>query len=346
MAAVTPALIKELRDRTSAGMSDCKNALVEADGDLEKAVEVILKKGIVKAASRAGKVAAEGEVAIAMSADGKKGVIVEVNCQTDFVARGDDFKRFVNDVVSVAQGLGAGGKGKDLGAQKYPGSDKTIDQVRQELVGRIGENIVVRRWDALEASGEGVVQAYVHMGGKLAVLLAAQAPAGKRGDADFKAFVENCAMQVAAMNPIVVHKSNVKESDVAKQREIYLAQLKEELDNANARIAELKAGGHGLDEKDLALELKAAEQKKGPPEAMWPKVVEGKISKWYNEVTLLGQDNVWDPAAGSIDKVRAELGKKLGGEVKLDGFVRFGLGDGIEKKQEDLAAEVAKTIGN
>ena len=343
MAAVTPALIKELRDRTSAGMSDCKNALIEAEGDLEKAVEVILKKGIVKAASRAGKVAAEGEVATWVSPDAKKGVIVEVNCQTDFVARGDDFKKFVSDVVSVASQLP---KGKDLGAEKYPGSDKTIDQIRQELVGRIGENIVVRRWDALEATGDaGVVQSYVHMGGKLAVLLAAQAPsADKKTDPDFKAFVENCAMQVAAMSPIVVHKGQVKEADIAKQKEIYTAQLQEELDNANARIAELKAGGHGLDEKDLALELKAAEQKKGPPQAMWPKVVEGKISKWYNEVTLLGQDNVWDPGAGSIDKVRTELGKKLGGEVKIDGFLRFGLGEGIEKKQEDLAAEVAKTI--
>ncbi len=345
MAAVTPALIKELRDRTSAGMSDCKNALVEAEGDLEKAVEVILKKGIVKAASRAGKVAAEGEVATWVSADGKKGVIVEVNCQTDFVARGDDFKKFVNDVVSVAQTLA---KGKDLGAEKYPGSDKTIDEVRQELVGRIGENIVVRRWDSLEATGDaGVVQAYVHMGGKLAVLLAAQAPsADKKSDGDFKAFVENCAMQVAAMSPIVVDKSQVDAAAIAKQKDIYFAQLKEELDNATARIAELKAGGHDLNEKDLAAELKAAEQKKGPPEAMWPKVVEGKISKWYTEVTLLGQDNVWEPGAGSIDKVRGELSKKLGGDVKLDTFLRFGLGEGIEKKTEDLAAEVAKTIGN
>src|SRR5262245_19415652 len=182
MAAVTPALIKELRDRTSAGMSDCKNALVEAEGDLEKAVEVILKKGIVKAAARAGKVATEGEVATWVSPDGTQGVIVEVNCQTDFVARGDDFKKFVNDVVSVAQKLG---KGKDLGAAQYPGSDKAIDQVRQELVGRIGENIVVRRWDRIEAkAGAGVVQSYVHMGGKLAVLLAAEAPsADKKGDA-------------------------------------------------------------------------------------------------------------------------------------------------------------------
>jgi elongation factor Ts len=311
MAAVTPALIKELRERTSAGMSDCKNALVEAEGDLDKAVEVILKKGIVKAASRAGKVATEGEVATWVSADAKKGVIVEVNCQTDFVARGDDFKKFVNDVVSVAQKLPSG---TDLGAQPYPGSDKTIDAIRQELVGRIGENIVVRRWAVVETKGDhGVVQSYVHMGGKLAVLLAAQAPtADVKTNTEFKAFIENCAMQVAAMNPIVVNKNDLVQVDIDKQKEIFQAQLKEE----------------------------------GKPEAAWPKIIEGKVAKWYTEVTLLGQDNVWEPGAGSVDKIRQELGKKLGGEVKVDTFTRFGLGEGIEKKTEDLAAEVARTIGS
>jgi elongation factor Ts len=183
------------------------------------------------------------------------------------------------------------------------------------------------------------------MGGKLGVLLAASAPAGKKSDPDFKAFIENCAMQIAAMSPVVVDKSQVQAGDIAKQKEIYLAQLKEELDSAKARIAELNAGGHDLSPEDLKAELKAAEQKKGPPEAMWPKVVEGKITKWYTEVTLLGQDNVWEPGAGSIEKIRVELGKKLGGEVKVDSFVRFALGEGIEKKTEDLAAEVMKTIG-
>ena len=311
MASITPAMIKELRDRTSAGMSDCKNALVEADGDLDKAVEVILKKGIVKAAARAGKVASEGEVATWVAPDGKRGVVVEINCQTDFVARGDDFKAFVKNVLDVAS---RAKKGADLGAEKYPGSDKTVDTVRQELVGRIGENIVVRRWDAVEAVGDaGVVQSYVHMGGKLAVLLAAQAPtAAAKGDADFKAFVENCAMQIAAMSPLVVTKDELRAADVEKQREIFQAQLKEE----------------------------------GKPEQAWPKIIEGKVTKWYSEVTLLGQDSVWDPSAGTIDKIRGELGKKLGGELKLSAFVRFGLGEGIEKKSEDLAAEVAKTIGN
>jgi elongation factor Ts len=286
-------MIKELRERTAAGMSDCKNALVEAEGDLEKAVEVILKKGLVKAASRAGKIAAEGEVATWVSADGKKGVIVEVNCQTDFVARGDDFKTFVKNVVEVASKLAdQGGRGSDLGAQTYPGTEKTVDITRQDAVGRIGENIVIRRWDVLEASGpNGFVTSYVHMGGKLAVLVNAEAhDAAAKTHSDVKTFVENVAMQIAAMRPIVVHKDHVEPATIDKQKEIFNAQLKEELDAAVARIAELKAGGHDLSEADLKAELKAAEAKKGPPEAMWPKVIDGKVAKWFNEVTLLGQE--------------------------------------------------------
>ena len=341
MAAITPALIKELRERTAAGMSDCKNALVEAEGDIEKAVEVILKKGIVKAASRAGKVAAEGEVATWVSPDHKKGVIVEVNCQTDFVARGDDFKSLVANIVKVASTLK---KGDDLSAQKYPGSDETVDQVRAAAVGRIGENIVVRRWDVIEAKADEHISSYVHMGGKLAVIASLEAPPGKNDDAEFKAFVENIGMQIAAMGPVVVDKSHVSADLIAKQKEIYQAQMQEELDGAIARLAELETATD-LSADELKAEKKAAESRKGPPAAMWPKVIEGKVSKWYNEVTLHGQDNVWDPTAGSIDKVRNELGKKLGGTVHIHSFVRFSLGEGIDKKTEDLAAEVAKTIG-
>ncbi len=317
MAAITPAMIKELRERTLAGMSDCKSALVEADGDMEKAVEIILKKGIVKAASRAGKIAAEGEVRTLVK--DRRGTNVEVNCQTDFVSRGDDFRRFVGDVLVVASKLAPGA---DLGAQKYPGTSKTVDEVRNEKIAQTGENTVIRRWDALEAKEPGgIVHSYIHgassgSGGKLGVLLLAFAPSDEKAkDAEFVKLVDDVAMQIAAMNPIVVSRDNLAAKDVEKQKEIFLAQMTEE-----------KAAGT----------LKA-------PEASWPKIVDGKINKWLNEVTLLGQDSVITPGS-SIDKLRQELGKKLGGEVRLARFIRFGVGEGIEKKTDDLAAEVAKML--
>ncbi len=309
MAEINATMIRELRERTQAGMSDCKSALVEAEGDMEKAVEVILKKGIVKAAARAGKVATEGEVRTLVSEDGKRGTIVEVNTQTDFVARGEAFKDFVTNVINVASKLP---RGTDLLTQKYPGTDKSIDQVKQELTSKTGENTVVRRWDALEAKeAHGFVHAYVHMGGKLAVLIHAEAhSADAKAHTGFRGFIDNVAMQIAAMNPMVVHKGEVAESTIAKQKEIFQAQL--------------------------------AEEKK--PEASWAKIIDGKINKWFTEVTLHGQDNVWDPGKGTIDQLRVALGKELGGEVKIHSFIRFGLGDGIEKKADDLASEVAKMM--
>lgn len=308
MAAITPGMIKELRERTQAGMSDCKSALTEADGDIEKAVEVILKKGIVKAASREGRVATEGEVRTWVDAENKRGVIVEVNCQTDFVARGDDFRGFVSTCIEVAK---AAKKGVDLNAETVSG--KSLDTLRQEMIAKTGENTVIRRWDTLTAGTPNeMVHAYIHMGGKLAVLIRAEAPnADARKNPEFSAFIENCAMQIAAMSPVVVAKEQITADMLAKQKEIYAGQLKEE----------------------------------GKPEAAWPKIIEGKVNKWYTEVTLLGQDNVWAPEAGTIEKVRAELGKKLGGDVKVHEFVRFGLGEGIQKKTDDLAAEVAKLTG-
>lgn len=308
MAAISPSMIKELRERTQAGMSDCKSALTESEGDVDKAVEIILKKGIVKAASREGRIATEGEVRTWIDPEGKRGVIVEVNCQTDFVSRGDAFKEFVGLCVDAAKNLE---KGSDLTAQTVNG--KSLDVIRQEAIAKTGENTVVRRWDAIEAKAPNeTVYAYIHMGGKLAVLIRAEAPSAEaRKNPDFAAFIENCAMQIAAMNPVVVTKEAITSEMLEKQKEIYAAQLKEE----------------------------------GKPEQAWPKIVEGKVAKWFTEVTLLGQDNVWSPDQGTIDKVRTELGKKLGGDVKVHEFVRFGLGEGIQKKTEDLAEEVAKLTG-
>ena len=168
--------------------------------------------------------------------------------------------------------------------------------------------MVVRRWGALDAiESTGFVHAYVHAGGKLAVLLHAEGPDPK--SPDLRGFVDNVAMQVAAMNPAVVRKEEIAAAQIDKQKEIFVAQLREE--------------------------------KK--PEQAWPKILEGKVGKWFSEVTLLGQDNVWNPPAGTIEKLRAEMGKKLGGEVKIHAFLRYSLGEGIDKPPtEDFAAEVAK----
>lgn len=305
MAEITTSMVKELRERTQAGMGDCKSALVEAGGDIDKAVEVILKKGIVKAASRAGKVATEGEVRAVVN--GKTGVLVEVNCQTDFVSRGDDFRAFVTKVCDAAK---TAKKGTDLNTLEHAG--KTIDAWRNEFIAKCGENVVVRRWDALETTApNGIVHSYIHMGGKLGVLIVAEGPSPEATKSkDFTDFVENCAMQIAAMSPIVVRKEEVSAAQIAKQKEIFEGQLREE----------------------------------GKPEQAWPKIIDGKIAKWFTEVTLVGQEAVWDPSVGTIEKAAATLGAKLGGDVKLVTFVRFGLGEGIEKKTDDLAAEVAKLM--
>src|ERR1700744_4766132 len=195
MATISASMVKELRDRTQAGMADCRNALVETEGDMEKAVEVILKKGLAKAASRAGRIAAEGEGATWGSSDARRGVIVEINSQTDFVSRGDDFKDLVKNVVAVAS---KAPHGADLGALPCPTGGKTVEQLRAELVAKTGEHMVVRRGAALEATeANGFVHAYVHAGGKLAVLVHAEGPKGS----DLTAFTDNVAMQIAAMNP-------------------------------------------------------------------------------------------------------------------------------------------------
>jgi len=307
MAAITPALIKELRERTQAGMADCKSALQEADGSIDAAVEIILKKGIVKAANRSGRVATEGEIRTFVTADSSSAVMVEVNCQTDFVARGEEFRNFVTNVIEVAKGAA---EGVDLNTLDYPGAGKTVDAVRNEMIAKTGENTVVRRWQRVSASSaDGIVLSYIHPGSKLGVLIDASAPAGKKGAPEFLKFVDECAMQIAAMNPIVVSKNDLSQADIDRQREIFTAQLKEE----------------------------------GKPEASWPKIVEGKVAKWYTEVTLLGQEAVIEQGA-TIDKQREALGKTLGGEVTIHRFVRYSLGEGIEKKTDDLAAEVAKLM--
>jgi elongation factor Ts len=308
MADVTASMVKELRERTQAGMSDCKSALVEASGDMEQAVELILKKGLAKSAKRAGAAATEGEVRAKVDASGKYGVIVEINSQTDFVARNDDFQAFVAGVVEVAEKASSG---EDLGGKAYGATGKTVEEFRQALSGTIGENIQVRRWDRFDLQGAGLVTSYVHLGGKIGVLLeiGTETPAVAQ-HAAVKEFAENLTLQIAAMSPLFVEKSQVPADSVAKQAEIFQGQLKEE----------------------------------GKPEAAWPKIIEGKKAKWFTEVCLVDQESVITPGS-SIDKLRAEVAKAAGGMVTIRRFVRFERGEGLAKKSDDFAAEVAKMAG-
>jgi len=301
--------VKELRDRTQAGLNDCRAAMVEAGGDMEKAVEIILKKGLAKSAKRAGAIATEGVVTALVSQDGKSGVLVEVNIQTDFAARNAEFVDFANKVTQAAL---AAKTGADLGAEKFPGGSATVEETRAALVGKLGENITVRRWDRVTVDGPGKVHAYVHLGGKVGVILGArlgnQAAAAKPS---FEKFVDDSAMQVAAMAPLFVSASEVPADAKTKQAAIFEAQLAEE----------------------------------GKPEQARPKIVEGKIGKWLKEVCLLEQPSVIE-SEKTVEQLRAELAKELGTEVTLSRFVRFERGEGIEKPTApDFATEVAKMAG-
>jgi elongation factor Ts len=312
MSTVSMQQVKELRDRTQAGLNDCKSALVEASGDMEKAVEIILKKGLAKSAKRAGAVATEGEVVVQVSADATSGVIVEVNIQTDFAARNDDFKAFVRAVATAASHAKAGA---DLGAEPYPGGDGTVEEHRQALVGKLGENISIRRWGRVSVTAPAKVQAYVHMGGKIGVLLGAttdSAPALKAPE--LAKFLDDSAMQIAAMAPLYLRGSEVPESTKAKQAEIFEAQLRE--------------------------------QEKAPPEKQWPKIIEGKVLKWVKEAALLEQPSVIE-TEHSVDEVRARTAKAVGAKVELVEFIRYQVGEGVEvAKGADFATEVAKMAGN
>jgi elongation factor Ts len=309
MADVSMQQVKELRDRTQAGLNDCKSALVEAAGDMEKAVEVILKKGLAKSAKRAGAIATEGVVTALVAADGKSGVLVEVNIQTDFAARNADFLDFASKVATAAL---AAKSGADLGAEKLPGGSATIEETRQALVGKLGENITVRRWERLSVDGSGKVHAYVHLGGKVGVILAART--GNQGAAStpsFEKFVDDSAMQIAAMAPLYVASSEVPADAKQKQAAIFAAQLAEE----------------------------------GKPEAARPKIIEGKLAKWMKEVCLLEQESVIE-SEKTVEQLRAALATELGAEITLSRFARFQLGEGIEKPTApDFAAEVAKMAG-
>ena len=296
----TAADVKTLREMTSVGMMDCKKALTECDGDMDKAVEYLREKGLAKAAKKAGRIAAEG-MSYALVENGV-GALVEVNCETDFCAKSDLFVAFVKDIAKVI----AEQNPADVDALmncKYVDSDLTVSETMPEKVMSIGENLQIRRFVRF---AENTSVGYVHAGGKIGVLVNLAA------DVDVTEIGKNVAMQIAALNPRFWDKSQVTEDVLAEEKKIALA----------------------LMDSDPKMAAKPAQVKE--------KIVMGKMNKFYEENCLLQMEFVRsDIFQGTVEHYIADAGKKLGGSVKFVNAVRFQTGEGIEKKQEDFAAEVA-----
>ncbi|MCC2602680.1 translation elongation factor Ts [Sphingopyxis yananensis] len=307
MAEITAALVKELRDRTGAGMMDCKKALVENGGDIEASIDWLRTKGLAAAAKKAGRVAAEGLVGVAT--DGTRGAVVEINSETDFVAKNDQFQAFVRDVTKVA--LDGGITDIDaLAAAAYP-TGGTVAEALTQNIATIGENQSLRR-SAVVTVESGVVSGYVHNAaaagmGKIGVLIALESTAG----ADvLEPLAKQIAMHVAAANPLALNGDDLDADMVARERAI--------------------------------AEEKAAES--GKPAEIVAKMVDGAIAKFRKENALLSQLFVMDGKT-PVAEVIAAAGKDVGATITLKQFVRFQLGDGIEKEESDFAAEVAKVAG-
>ncbi len=307
MAEITAALVKELREKTGAGMMDCKKALTEAQGDLEAAVDWLRKKGLSAAAKKAGRAAAEGLVAVANA--GKEAVVVEVNAETDFVARNDGFQAFVKEATKLA--LAGNGDVEALKTTAYPGTGRTVQEELTQLIATVGENMNLRRVSKLAVS-DGVVASYIHNAltdgmGKIGVLVALESTGDK---AALEQLGKQIAMHVAAARPEALSVADVDAKSLEREKSV------------------------------LADQARAS----GKPEAIIEKMVEGRLRKYYEEVVLLEQVFVVD-GESKISDVVEKAAKTVGAPVKLIGFARFQLGEGIEKTVDDFAAEVAKMAG-
>ena len=298
--------VQKLREMTGVGMMDCKKALTESDGDFDKAVEWLREKGLAAQTKKAGKIAAEG-VSYAVVTEKGVGVVIEVNSQTDFVAKNDVFKDFVMALaVVVAEENPADVEA--LKACRYPGTDRTVSDVTADKVLAIGENIQVRRFVRYDS---GVNVPYIHMGGKIGVLVNLEVEGIEA--AQVTELGKDIAMQIAAMNPAFLDKSDVDQATLDKEKEILMIQAKEDPKNANK------------------------------PENIIEKMVMGRIGKYYEENCLLQQAFVKENKV-SVEKHIAEVAKQLGGKIAVKAFTRYQTGEGIEKKEEDFAAEVASMI--
>ena len=309
MAQITAAIVKELRERTGAGMMDCKKALVATEGDMEKAIDFLREKGLSQAAKKAGRVAAEGAVASYISADEKVGVIVEVNCETDFVGQNENFQALAKAIAEQV----AVSNPADVDALLASEMDgKAVKDVVTEAIAKIGENISVRRFARFE-SAEGKVYSYIHGGGKIGVLVDVETDVVN--DA-IKEMAKNVAMQIAALKPQYTSDKEVSADYIEHEKEILMAQIQNDPKMA------------------------------GKPEKVIEGAVNGRLNKELKEVCLLEQVYVKaEDGKQTVAQYLAQVAKENNANLTVKGFVRFETGEGIEKKVEDFAAEVAAQLG-
>ena len=302
---ISASMVKELRERTGAGMMDCKRALSETDGDMDKAIELLREKGLAAAAKKAGRIAAEGLVCTYISEDMKVGAVVEVNCETDFVAANEEFVTLAKNIAKqVAQT--ASTTVEELVSEKYIADEAmTISEAVTALIAKLGENMSVRRFEKFSIDN-GVVQSYIHGGGRIGVLVEL---ACEKQDDVLTQIAKDVAMQVAAANPLFLDNTCVDNETLEKEKEIYRVQALNE----------------------------------GKPEKIVEKMVMGRVNKYYKEVCLVEQ--IWVKNSDyTITKYLQEESKKLGAEIKITRFVRFERGEGIEKKEENFAEEVQRQV--
>lgn len=307
MANISASQVKELREKTGAGMMDCKAALNETGGEMEAATDWLRAKGLAKAAKKAGRVASEG--LIGLKSEGTRGVVVEVNSETDFVARNERFQEMVRRIAEVA--LTTGGDVEAIGAAEYPGAGKSVRDHLTEMVATIGENMTLRRAASLDVSN-GVVAGYIHSAvaeglGRIGVLVALESTGNK--DA-LTAIGRQVAMHIAATSPLALRPEDLDPTLVERERSVLSEQARES----------------------------------GKPENIIGKMVEGRIRKYYQEVVLLEQIFVVD-GENTVAQAVKNAEKEVGAPITVTGFVRFALGEGVEKDETDFAAEVAAMAG-
>ncbi|MEW9093909.1 MAG: translation elongation factor Ts [Clostridiaceae bacterium] len=302
---ITAQMVKELREKTGAGMMDCKKALSECNGDMEKAVEILREKGLAAAAKKAGRIAAEGLVQTYISDDKRSGAIVEVNCETDFVAANDEFKLLASNIAKQAL-LTKATTVEELVEEKYIADESTtIKDALTALIAKLGENMSIRRFSNFVV-GNGVVESYIHGAGRIGVLVKLEC---EKDSEILTEVAKDVAMQVAAANPSFLNRDAVDQDVLNKEREIYRVQALNE----------------------------------GKPEKIVDKMVDGRIEKYYKENCLIEQLWVKNPDL-TITKYLNEKSKEVGAEITVTGYVRFERGEGIEKIEEDFAEEVRKQM--